>query len=52
MTMPPTTVTDILDADQLSRLNLPVAEARGLPPEAYTCDALFDLEQERLFRRT
>ena len=47
-----TSATDILGADRLARLELPIAEARGLPSEAYTSQALFDLERERLFRRT
>lgn len=36
--------------EALHRLEQPIAEARGLPPVAYTSPEFFRLEQERLFR--
>ena len=36
--------------EALHRLDLPIAEARGLPPSAYTSPEFFRQEEERLFR--
>ena len=43
-------VARILGGDVLKLLEMPIAEARGLPPGAYTRPDFFQLEQERLFR--
>lgn len=41
---------EILDEKTIAKLDLPLENARGLPSKAYTSDAFFELEKERLFR--
>ena len=36
----------------IDMLNAPIEDARGLPNEAFTSEAFFELEKERLFPRT
>jgi choline monooxygenase len=43
-------IEEILSEARNGRLDLPTRDARGLPPKAYTSDAFFKLETERLFR--
>ncbi|MBN36542.1 MAG: hypothetical protein CMM46_17540 [Rhodospirillaceae bacterium] len=50
-----TTLTDIrqvLAGDALAKFDLPIEEARGLPNDAFTSQAYFDLERKTLFART
>lgn len=46
------TAEAIIGAANIEALRRPIDEARGLPGAAYTSQAFFDLEQERMFRRT
>ncbi len=48
--MPGNATEDILDAETLARLDLPIRDARGLPPMAYTSGDFFRRETDRLFR--
>jgi choline monooxygenase len=45
-------VREILSDGVLSTFDLDIAEARGLPNEAFTSEDYFTLEQKRLFART
>lgn len=44
------TVAEVLSKSVRDRLNAPLGTARGLPSKAYTSDAVFELETQRLFR--
>ncbi len=44
-------VVSLLGEEAIRRIRLPVAEACGLPRQAYTSREFFDLERERLFPR-
>ncbi|MBL8698879.1 MAG: aromatic ring-hydroxylating dioxygenase subunit alpha [Alphaproteobacteria bacterium] len=46
------TVESILGKQAIADIAKPVESARGLPAAAYTSQAFFDLEQQRLFPRT
>jgi choline monooxygenase len=41
----------VIDGAVLSQLSRPLVEARGLPAEAYTSEAVFQHETDRLFRK-
>ncbi len=44
-------VSEILGEDAIARIRRPIAQAGGLPRQAYTSQEFFDLERERLFPR-
>src|SRR5271167_2934114 len=44
-------VVEILGEEAIRRIRLPIAEAGGLPRQAYISDEFFALERERLFPR-
>jgi choline monooxygenase len=44
-------LVEILGADAIERIRMPIKQAGGLPRQAYTGQEFFDLEQERLFPR-
>ena len=46
------TLEEILGAEAIEAIRRPIESARSLPAAAYTSDAFFRLEQERLFPRT
>ena len=46
------TVEEIIGKEHIAALRRPIGDARGLPGAAYTCEEFFELEQERMFRRT
>lgn len=46
------TIDDILGREAIAALRRPVAEAGGLPGAAYTSEAFYKLEQQKLFPRT
>jgi choline monooxygenase len=48
--MPSNVTAEILSNERIARLDLPIGEARGLPPKAYTSSDFFNLENDRLFR--
>lgn len=44
-------VVEVLGADAIARIRLPITQAGGLPRQAYTGQEFFDLERERMFPR-
>lgn len=48
--MPGDVTAEILSDETIARLKLPIRDARGLPPKAYTDGAFFKRENDRLFR--
>ncbi len=46
------TLEEIIGKKHIEALRRPIDDARGLPGAAYTSEEFFELEQERMFRRT